>query len=68
MRPEFFQGIVAYLESTGRTLNSPGRVFIASGPLHRPSSTGITAAGLQAMMRKVVGPRAWTPTDSTSMP
>lgn len=29
MRPEFFQGITAYLEATGRDLTSSGRVFVA---------------------------------------
>jgi site-specific recombinase XerD len=53
MQPDYFRGVLLYLESTGRSLNSPGRVFIAEDRRTGPTSTGITSTGLAAMLRRM---------------
>ena len=48
LQPFYFEGVVAYLEATGRTLQSPGRVFLADdrAARSRPRSQAMSTSGL----------------------
>lgn len=56
MMPDYFRGITAYLEATGRTVTSPGRVFLADDRARqsRGKGAGITSTGLYLMLRSVL--------------
>jgi integrase/recombinase XerC len=56
MLPEFFQGITAYLEATGRDLTSSGRVFAAEDQARafRGQGARISTPALSFMLKRIL--------------
>lgn len=55
MRPAYFQGIATYVASAGRTLQSPGRLFVAEdgAAASRSNSRSIRSCGLEAALQRI---------------